>query len=312
MGLTAEQLQARKSGLFASDIPALFLTGWFTDANRLWAEKCMDLLPDSETSAMAAGNRGEDWCRQEAIRQLGAGSTGPFQILPKDASGTMHLPREQRIFGATLDDYITVGDRVGPLECKVVLDRDLWEATPDKVPDAYMLQVHAQMLVTGAQHAWVAAAMWPFELRIYPIERDERIIAAIVKRGCLFWHDYVVPRIKPDGWKPTLDIMRRVPRQVPKEVDATAELDEAIADWIAAKELAADAGRVKDDAYARVLELAGDATTINATRGVLNLKYTADAQTIDTRRLEAENPELVAKYRTTRCGHLRANWKGRA
>lgn len=307
--LTRDQFEARKSGLFASDIPALFLRGWFTDASRLWAEKCMDLVPDRETAAMSAGNRGEDWCRSEARRQLGASGTGPFQILPTKAAGTVHLPREQRIFGATLDDYITVGDAIGPLECKVVLDRDLWEATPDRVPDAYMLQLHAQMLVTGAKRGWIAAAMWPFELRIYPIGRDERIIDAIIKRGTRFWHDHVVPRVRPDDWQPALDIFRRVPRTVPKEVDASEELEQAIAAWLAAKEAATEAGRVKDDAYARVLDLAGDATEINTARGQLRLTFTADAQTIDTKRMEQEHPELIAQYRTTRPGHLRAHWK---
>lgn len=76
-----------------------------------------------------------------------------------------------------------------------------WRHEPAGVPDDVAVQVQWQMLVTGAPWAHVCrfwAARGGPDFRIHTLERNEKIIAYLLREGHRFWHEHVIPGVPPD------------------------------------------------------------------------------------------------------------------
>lgn len=78
------------------------------------------------------------------------------------------------------------------LECKTALgrfiDKTMWGPDgSDEVPMSYLAQCQHYLAVTGAEQCDLAVLLSGPEFRIYPIRRDDELIASMIEREEAFW-----------------------------------------------------------------------------------------------------------------------------
>lgn len=136
---------------------------------------------------------------------------------------------------ATLDGEVQVEGEWYPLEVKTtgVNRAGDWEDGP---PENYRVQVHQQMLVTGAPRAYIACLIGGQRLVWAEVERDETLVRKIIAAGDEFWR-YVEAGVPPphaaDG---TFETKRALELLYPKDNGSTIELArefEGVADELA-------------------------------------------------------------------------------
>lgn len=99
-------------------------------------------------------------------------------------------------------DRMIVGENAG-LECKTASPymEDKWK--DGKIPMSYQVQCHHYMAVCGADAWYIAVLIYGREFKYYKIERDEALIADLVRIEQDFWENHVQKGIMPapDGSK---------------------------------------------------------------------------------------------------------------
>lgn len=166
--------------------------------------------------------------------------------------------------GATLDREIPPiagDDGPGVLEVKApgFLQRDRWTEGP---PTHILLQVHAQLLVTGWRWGIVAALFGGQDLRTFRVERDDDLLAAMLEHVDEFWRCVRYQTAPaPDASESSKETLRRLfPRDNGAEIDLP-DLAAIAAEFEAAKVIHKEAER-RVDALRNVLAAAiGHATT---------------------------------------------------
>lgn len=238
----AKWLEARRAGIGASDMPALF----GLDSNRgplwLWGVKVGEILPDDldGVEAVEWGLRLERPVLQAFGDRIGQ---------PTEASGVLYRSRRHPWAQATLDGWVVPADAPPwPVEVKTTAaykEAD-WEVG---VPQRHVVQVHHQMLVTGATRVSVACLIGGQRLVWAHVDRDESLVHEIVARGTEFWGQ-VEARKMPSIYGPGASslIKQLWPREEPGTPLALGPEFEAIAAkrW-AAKERRDAAARIYDE-----------------------------------------------------------------
>jgi len=101
----------------------------------------------------------------------------------------------------------------------------------------------------------LAALTPPRGFRLYEVERDQELIAAIEKRCYEFWHGNVLADVPPEGTV-SLDVAKRM-RRVPNKIVEIAEYTAAMFDE--AKSMLKEAEECESEAKAALLLAMGDA-----------------------------------------------------
>lgn len=153
-------------------------------------------------------------------------------------------------------------------EAKTASLRSLSEWGPpgsDEIPDAYLIQCQTQLAVAGRDECKLAVLLGGDELRVYTVERNDRLIASLIEAAVEFWS-----RVErrdpppPDFSHPrTPDLVRGMYRtiaddQVIRLSDAAIEawrIYEALGAQIKAKE--AERDRCRAEVLAEIGEHAG-------------------------------------------------------
>jgi putative phage-type endonuclease len=188
----AEWLEARRAGLGGSDAAAVLEISPYASRLDVYAEKVGQAPPRVETEALRIGLLMErPILSLYARRMVESCDTAKFaeQVFVRSAAHPWMF--------ATLDAQRPDGVIV---EVKNVGWRlaDRWgEDGSDEVPDYYLCQCFHQLAVTGAGRVEVAALIGGADFRVYPIERDEAIIARIVEREAEFWERHVLAKVPP-------------------------------------------------------------------------------------------------------------------
>ena len=167
-----------------------------------------------------------------------------------------------------------------------------------ELPLHYFAQVQWQIAVAGAKRAYCGALPDGEDLRPRIIERDEKVIAAMIERGRAFWCDHVVPRIPPpiDGHRATSDALSAMWPQT--RVVSILLPDEAM-DWVRDYQAAKDdedAAKVrKDEAANHLRELLGDAESgVVGDRKVVWKSVTQHR--IDAKALRDKRADIAAEF----------------
>lgn len=189
MTLTAEQLEARKTGIGGSDAGAVCGFGYKTPLDvylRLVEGREPDL---SSKEAVEWGNRLE-----AAVADAYQDRTG------KRLRRVNRTLRHQAMpWMIAHPDRLIVGEHAG-LEIKTAghYARERWGPSgTDEVPEEYILQCLHYMIVTGCKEWHLAALIAGQELRIYHIPFRPELAELVIDRERAFWHDHVLPEIPP-------------------------------------------------------------------------------------------------------------------
>ncbi len=300
MAITEEQAVERRRFLGSSDIAALFTDA---DGNSLdpfkspvdvWATKVFELENKTDTPSQSIGHRYESALRQFAEKEIGE----PIESTPEKLRfvNTEILGSDgQPIFACNLDGF-TSSQPPAIVEIKTTgLTGEWGDPGTDAVPYRVILQVHQQMLCTGWGKAYIAVLLgrWGLSEEMFIINRDERIIDAIAKRGTDFWNGYVLTKTTPpDAEKGDIKIFKRIRREPNKYATINPDIINA---WETARNTRIECEKHEKERFAAVLANLQDAegAVIDDERELVYFTQNGKA-VIDEKRLQAEYPEVYA------------------
>ena len=299
--ITEQQRKARKGHLGSSDVACLFTDedgkslNPFATALDLWVEKYYEVEPLDETEAMVRGDRYEAALIEYASYELDC-------VIETDPNKMNYICAKHPIFACNLDGYTVPddGSEVCIVEAKTTsMAGEYGEPGTDDVPLRVNLQVHEQMLCTGFNKAYVVALLGGFRLHeeIYVVERNEKIITAIVDRGEQFWNEHVLTGIPPEQNEPgDVSLFKRIVR-VPKTFADVP--DEVIADWEETRAARIEAEKAEKAVFAEVLEHLGDAEGAHMNDGRTFTYFEQNgADKIDRKAFKQNYPETYAAVTT--------------
>lgn len=239
----------RRNWVGASDVSAIVGVDPYRTAYDVWLEKSgalEDIPGGSESEAIDLGNRLEPVILDMAEDRLG----------PLVRGELFHCPGVP--LAANLDGRIA--DSAEPVEAKTAaltgpLSGQWGDDGSDEIPDGYLLQLHAQMLCTGADRAHLAALIGQRGFALFRVRRDDMLCDLIVRRVHEFW-SLVESATPPADSAPSMDVVKRI-RRVPEK---TVVLDPALIQaWRRASEVLDEARRDHEAAKSAVIAALGDA-----------------------------------------------------
>jgi predicted phage-related endonuclease len=297
--ITEGQRLERRNYLGSSDIAAIFTddTGMsldpFKTSGDVWALKCFDVEPINKTSeSIKGGIRWEPYIIDWAAEQLGVEiETNPEKL--RFINNEILDANGNPIFACNLDGYCFIDKSPVIIEAKKTRLWKEWGAEDtDEIPNRVILQVHHQMLCTGWDFAYVAAMIQGDE-KLFPIERNESIIKAIVERGLWFWNNHVLTRTPPPQNEPgNLDILKRVVRQPETFADVDSTL---ILEWETLNNIELNVEKEAKEKLTEILLKLGDAEGVHLSDGrMFTYLKQKGADVIDRKALQAQYPEAYS------------------
>lgn len=257
-GLSDAHLERRKKYITASDIPAVAGLDYFRSAGDVFLDKIGEDTPWRGSVPAAIGI-----CLEPALRRM----TEHVLEVELTRSGAWQT---RGVIGATLDDITK--DRTAIVQYKTAGSGLTLEDGP---PPNHLVQVHAEMLVSETQLAYLAyllGGQGPLSFRIFRIDRDDAMCDDVAAVGERFMQEHVAKRIPPEepASLRTLSRLVRVPKksiEVPDElVSAYRELRRKRLD----AEKAAEAIKEEEEkALARILQTDLEAEAFECSSGVL-------------------------------------------
>lgn len=259
MALTVEQLARRSSGIGASDAAAAIGLNPYYSPVELWMEK-RGLAP------AFAGNEATKWGKllEPAVRQEYAEVTSRVVRLPPDT-----LVHPTVTYLVCHPDGITDDGRL--YEGKTARYPDGWgEPRTDQIPEQYLIQVQHSLMVTALAIADVAVLIGGQDFRLYHVEADEELQAAILEAESEFW--LYVER----GTRPPLDyrasnaigvLKKLYPGTNGEVVQATEECEEWRQLFEGYKASAKTIEQDGEEMKARLLDYMGEAAVLRFSDG---------------------------------------------
>lgn len=214
--LAPSQIAIRSSGIGSSEIGKICgLSFWGEGPHSVYLDKRGFSEPRDSTLATRLGDAMERAIEPEYLHETGV-ALAP--LLDGDGHPlTLRHPEHPWVLASV--DRIRVTDWI-PVEIKLITGerahyfrgdercdacgrtRNLhWGREPGDVPDDVAAQVQWQLLVTGAPWAHVCrfwAARGGPEFKIHTVQRDEKVLAYLLREGHRFWHEHVLAKVPPD------------------------------------------------------------------------------------------------------------------
>lgn len=182
-------LQLRKQGIGGSDAGAVCGVNPYRSAFNVYHDKISEELPEAEDNEhMRQGRDLEDYCARRFSEATGL-----------KVRRTNYLYRHESYGFMIADlDRVIVGENAG-LECKTASawSADKWKSV-DTVPEAYILQCQHYMAVMGYDSMYLACVVLGTDFTYFKINRNEELIANLIKVEQDFWENYVRKKVIPD------------------------------------------------------------------------------------------------------------------
>lgn len=177
-------LASRRFGIGGSDVSAIAgLSHWNTPL-QVWLEKTgLYVADDAPSEAMEWGSLLEPVVADEFSRRSGV-PTMACNVLLQHPEHDFMLANVDRIIPN--DPVEVVGDS-GVYEGKTTSPWQRKEWAENRVPDHALLQTEHYLAVTGLPYAYIAVLIGGQRLEWRRVERDEELIAQIVKIESEFW-----------------------------------------------------------------------------------------------------------------------------
>lgn len=187
-----EWLRYRKQGIGGSDAGAICGFNPYRTAMQVYYDKTSDETENIDNEAMRQGRELEDYVAKRFAEETGK----------KVRRANAMFYDEKNPFMLADVDRMIVGENAG-LECKTVSPYMAEHWKDDKVPLSYQMQCYHYMSACNADRWYVAALIYGREFKVYTLERDEEIIANLIRLEEDFWNNYVQKRVlpEPDGSK---------------------------------------------------------------------------------------------------------------
>lgn len=187
-----EWLTYRRKGIGGSDAGVVCGFNPYRTAMEVYQDKTSNEVMELDNEAMRQGREFEDYVAKRFTEATGK---------KVRRANAMYYDEDHPFMLADVDRMI-VGENAG-LECKTASPylADKWE--DGKIPMHYQLQCHHYMSVMDTEAWYIAVLIYGREFKFYRMERDEEIIADLVRMEQDFWENHVMKGImpNPDGSK---------------------------------------------------------------------------------------------------------------
>lgn len=280
----AEWLGLRKIG--SSDAAAVVGLNPYRSMYRVWAEKVGVLEAEEESEAMRWGSLLEPVIAAEFEHRTG--------LVTLKNNALLEHP-EHSFMTATVDYWVTENGEMGILECK---NTGFWAGVnwEGNIPDSAHVQVAHQLAVTGLKFAYIAALIGGNRLVWHRIERDEALIATLIKHEADFWA-MVESRTAPALESSDNDLMSSL---YPVSHDGELEFtDPSIErELLRLEEIKAQAKRLddeRDQIEANIKAAMGENERAHVGQFKVSWK-TSERETLDSKALKAAHPEIAAQF----------------
>jgi len=286
MSLTQDELERRRHFITATDIAPLCNRSPWANAADVYCSKVLGQNTITN-AAMQAGTLLEPSVLSWAHEQLGGIVPGDWRV------------HENGINACSLDGMTIDGEPVEAKTSGIVGpgNPSQWGAPgTDEIPDYYLLQVHAQLLVTGAKRAWVPALIGGRGFVMYEVRANDRIADGILQISEQFWHSHVLAKEPPDGLLPSIESLKRLKREPGLTVDLP---DDLVAEFQAAKEQEKQAAEIVEVAQQKLLNAIGAAEAGRWSGGLVTYleqtrkSYQVKESTFRTIRVKSDKRTLV-------------------
>lgn len=270
-----EWLHARRQFVGASEVAAICGLDPYLSAYALWAEKSGRLADERESDGDISEAAYWGNILEPLIADRYAEETG---LELKDYGRTTLMRGDHPNLVATLDREILAPGAHGVLEIKApgFLQRDTWQDGP---PERHVIQLQAQLAVTGLSWGAIAALIGGQDFRIYRVDRDQELIDLALERVDEFMtcvREDVPP--EPDGSGSTSRVLKRL---FPEDSGVEVELEPGFERWARqlreARAEAAKQKRLADEAENHLMAAIGHATFAKAGEFALSAKTTKRA-----------------------------------
>lgn len=296
-------LAARCQGIGGTDVAAIVGVNPYRTAIDVYCDKLGLSEPREETRAMRLGKRLEPVLIAEYSLETGLEAL-PWQAL-------LRHPTVPWMLGTPDARLVTLPRG---LELKTAGGRQAhrWgEPGSDDVPDEYLCQVAWYMAVADMPEWDVAVLIGGQDFRVYHVERDAELEAALIERATDFWHRHIVAQVPPplDGSPSSRRyIEARFRRNVAPLLQATIDQQDILDELVQARCRRLEAEAVEAELETRVKALIGEAEGIQWPLGRVTWRASKDSTRTDWAAVAAAlNPpgDLVAEHTTTRPGSRR-------
>jgi len=284
--LTEKQKERRKNYIGASDMAAIMGLDPFRTAYDIWLQKTGRITETAENKAMQRGTYLED-----AVLTWFADTTNKKII----RNQTRVCPESRVPIAANLDAFVP--DEKRPVEAKTAgpYSKERWgEDGTDQVPDRILVQTTVQMLCTQADCCYVPAYLPYREFVLFVVKYNKLLAELILEKAEQFWTKYVQPDTPPENSAPSIDLAKNIRRQPNRTVSIPSAVCRAYQyAYDAYKEKEKDLERAK----AILLScLDGADEGICEEEKIIFVNRQIERETIDTKALKEENPDLAEKY----------------
>lgn len=185
-------LDYRKKGIGGSDAGAVCGFNPYRTAMEVYQDKTSKETVELDNEAMRQGREFEDYVARRFTEATGK---------KVRRANAMYYDENHPFMLADVDRMVA-GENAG-LECKTASPylADKWE--DGKIPMHYQLQCYHYMSVMNAEAWYIAVLIYGREFKFCRLERDEEIIADLIRIEQDFWENHVKKGVmpNPDGSK---------------------------------------------------------------------------------------------------------------
>lgn len=199
------------------------------------------------------------------------------------------------IFSANVDREVVGENAV--LECKTTNSFALKDWQGDSIPVHYELQCHHYMMVGGYDRAYIAVLIGNSKFIWKEIPRDEEMIKLLEEQESKFWNDYVLQRQMPpadgsDTYSNALKEKYQGGLEEAIEIDIEDEQLELLESLKSRKkEIDISIKKIEQEIQSQMKD-----NEIGILDGYKVTWKSATRKTIDTKKLNEENPDIYNKY----------------
>lgn len=288
MAFSKEEMEERKQYIGASEAAGVLgLSRWQTPLS-VWASKT-GKLSDTEPEKLYQWLGTE---LEEVVAKRFTFETGKKVHRVNEA----FVHKTHPFLRAHIDRKVEGENAI--LQCKTVTPYKAKEWEGEDVPHEYIVQELHELACSRYDRAYIAVLIGNHDFKIKILDRDEKLIADVIKKEVYFWNTFIIPDVMPvqitkdDG--DTLYNLFPL-EQEGKEIELDDDANKLAESLQAMKQDAKVLGGQIDKMENDIRALLKDCEVGKS--GLWHITWKAQETTrLDTKRIKDEAPELYNKY----------------
>lgn len=293
-----EWLKCRERGIGSSEVATIMGANPYETPYALWRRKIGLDAPKQENFAMKAGHYLED-----AVAQFWSDAT-ERKVIKRSAADFIVQDKERPYLQASPDRTYWIGKSdKGILECKTTQQK----VDKDDLPMYWFCQLQYQMGIMRAEQgslAWLISAR-QFDYKDFVLVPD--FYAEMIEEVEKFWTDNILGKKEPELVAAEDVILKYKESTEGKTIIADKEMTKLLEDLCDMRSIVDEYTDLITNCEGKIKAKMGDAEVLmdDNKNTLLTWKTSKPTERLDTAKLKAEYPEVVAKCMKTSEGSRR-------